>query len=153
MQAELRIRPARAEEGEGLSALALRAKSRWGYAEEFVEASRQALAINAETIAAARTFVRERAGETIGFYGLVGKPPRGVLEWMFLEPEAIGRGLGRRMWDDAIARARTEGFGELRIESDRFAEPFYLAMGAVRIGSTHSPVDGAPLPLLKIELS
>ena len=118
-----------------------------------MEASRQALAINAETIAAARTFLLERAGETIGFYGLVGQPPHAILEWMFLEPEAIGRGLGRRMWDGAIARARTEGFGELLIESDRFAEPFYLAMGAVRIGSTHSPVDGAPLPLLEIKLN
>jgi hypothetical protein len=44
------------------------------------------------------------------------------------------------------------GFAELLIESDRFAEPFYLAMGAVKVGETRSPVDGAPLPLLKISV-
>lgn len=41
------------------------------------------------------------------------------------------------------------------IESDRFAEDFYLTMGAVRVGAAASPVDGArlPLPLLKIKLA
>lgn len=40
------------------------------------------------------------------------------------------------MWNDAIERARAAGFSELVIESDRFAERFYLAVGAVRIGAT-----------------
>ena len=39
------------------------------------------------------------------------------------------------------------------MESDRFAEDFYLTMGAVRVGAAASPVDGAPLPLLKIKLA
>ena len=39
------------------------------------------------------------------------------------------------------------------IESDRFAEDFYLTMGAVRVGAAASPVDGAPLPLLKVRLA
>jgi hypothetical protein len=56
------------------------------------------------------------------------------------------------LWQDALARARVGGFAELLIESDRFAEPFYLAMGAVKVGETRSPVDGAPLPLLKISV-
>jgi hypothetical protein len=56
------------------------------------------------------------------------------------------------MWNDAVQRAKTAGFTELRIESDRFAEPFYEAMGATRIGVTTSPVDGAPLPVLKVDL-
>jgi GNAT superfamily N-acetyltransferase len=71
---------------------------------------------------------------------------------MFLEPRAIGHGLGRRMWKDATAQARSAGFTELQIESDRHAEAFYLTMGAVRTGATASPVDSAPLPLLKISL-
>jgi hypothetical protein len=50
-------------------------------------------------------------------------------------------------------RARIAGFDELLIESDRFAEPFYLAMGAERIGASPSPVDGAPLPLLNVKIA
>ena len=71
---------------------------------------------------------------------------------MFVEHDSIGGGYGRLLWNDALERARAAGFEELVIESDRFAEPFYLAMGAKRIGATASPVDGAPLPLLKIDL-
>ena len=93
------IRPARAGEGPDLTELALRAKSHWGYGEPFLAAARATLTIDAETISSARVYVAEQDGATAGFYGLTGEPPSGVLEWMFLEPHAIGRGYGRRMWD------------------------------------------------------
>ena len=147
------IRPARAGEGRDPTELAVRAKSHWGYGEPFLAAARAALTLDAETISSARVYVAEQDGATVGFYGLTGEPPSGVLEWMFLEPHAIGRGYGRRMWDDAVTRARAAGFSELLIESDRFAEDFYLTMGAVRVGAAASPVDGALLPLLKIKLA
>lgn len=149
---ELVIRQARADEGPDLTGLAVRAKSHWAYDDEFLESARACLTIDAETIRSSRIFVVDRDGRRIGFYGLIGDPSEGRLEWMFLEPDAIGHGYGRRMWEDAIARAKDAGFSELLIESDRFAEPFYLAMGATRVGATASPVDGAPLPLLKIAI-
>ena len=55
------------------------------------------------------------------------------------------------MWEAAVDEARECGFTHLAIESDRFAEPFYLAMGARRVGATPSPVDGAALPLLDFD--
>jgi GNAT superfamily N-acetyltransferase len=133
-----------------LTELALRAKSHWGYEREFLDAARLDLTIDEATIREATILVLELGDEVIGFYGLIGEPPDGRLEWMFLEPDAIGRGYGRVMWNDAVGRARALGFEQLTIESDRFAEPFYLAMGAERIGATPSPVDGAPLPLLEL---
>jgi GNAT superfamily N-acetyltransferase len=146
------IRPARLDEGPELTELAVRAKSHWGYDAGFLDSARADLRIDPDTIRSARIYVVEHAGSIVGFYGLLGEPPEGRLEWMFLEPHAIGHGHGRRMWSDAIERARAAGFSELLIESDRFAEPFYLAMGAIRLGETESPVDGAPLPLLKVEI-
>lgn len=147
------IRPARDDEGSVLTALAVRAKSHWGYDEGFLVSARAELTIDADTIRSSSIYVLEREGRPIGFHGLAGEPPQGRLEWMFLEPDAIGQGLGRWMWNDAIERARAAGFAELIIESDRYAEPFYLAMGAERIGATPSPVDGAPLPLLKVGIA
>jgi len=96
------IRPARAGEGPDLTELAPRAKSHWGYGEPFLAAARATLTIDAGTISSARVYVAEQDGATAGFYGLTGEPPSGVLEWMFLEPHAIGRGYGRRRWDDAV---------------------------------------------------
>jgi GNAT superfamily N-acetyltransferase len=103
------VRRARPHEGTRLTDLAVRAKSHWGYSEEFLESARADLTIDADTIRSARIYVVERRSATIGFYGLLGNPPRGRLEWMFLEPEAIGRGYGRWMWNDAVQRARTAG--------------------------------------------
>jgi SAM-dependent methyltransferase len=102
----LEIRPARPDEGQLLSRLALHAKAHWGYDEQFLEAAREALTIDAETIAAARIFVLERKGIAIGFYGLVGDPPEAALEWLFVEPHSIGRGYGRMLWVDVLARGR-----------------------------------------------
>ena len=146
------MRRARPTDGADLTDLAVRAKAHWGYDAPFLEAARRELTIDADTIRSSRMYVLERQRSAIGFYGVVGEPPEGRLEWMFLEPDAIGRGFGRRMWRDAMQRARAAGFRELLIESDRFAEPFYLAMGATRIGATASPLDGAPLPLLRVDI-
>lgn len=151
-QAVLEIRPARLDEGPVLSRLAIHAKAHWGYDAKFLAAARVALTIDAEAIATSSIFVLERKGKAIGFHGIVGDPPEGSLEWLFVEPHSIGRGYGRMLWADALARARAAGFAELLIESDRFAEPFYLAMGAIKVGDKPSPVDGAPLPILKISV-
>jgi GNAT superfamily N-acetyltransferase len=148
----LSFRPAHVQEGPDLTELALRAKAHWDYDARFLEAARAELTIDAKTIRSARIHVLERRGETIGFYGLLGEPPQGRLEWMFLEPEEIGHGYGRLMWDLALSDAKAAGFTDLEIESDRYAEAFYVRMGATRIGATASPVDGAPLPLLKIAI-
>lgn len=58
------------------------------------------------------------------------------------------------MTPDVESRDRARGSRWPRRVVDRersIADPFYLAMGATKIGAT-SPVDGAPLPLLEIEL-
>jgi hypothetical protein len=96
------VRRARPHEGTHLTDLAVRAKSHWGYSEEFLESARADLTIDADTIRSARIYVVERRRATIGFYGLLGNPPHGRLEWMFLEPEAIGRGYDRWMSNDAV---------------------------------------------------
>ena len=54
----------------------------------------------------------------------------------------------------AIATARASGARTLRIEADPYAEPFYQAMGAMRIGETPSgSIPGRMLPLLHLTLS
>jgi GNAT superfamily N-acetyltransferase len=149
----LNIRRAHSSEGDRLADLAVAAKSHWGYSDDFLERARRSLNVPAEAIDAGRVFVLEdEQGEMIGFFGFEGESPAGVLEWMFLRPGNIGRGLGRRMWVEALERARGLGFEELLIESDRYAEAFYAHMGATRVGESRSPVDGAPLPLFRIEL-
>jgi len=92
------------------------------------------LTIDESMIREATIVVLDRGGDRIGSYGLIGRPPEGRLEYMFLEPDLIGQGYGRLMWNEAIHRAKALGFSQIVIESDCLAEPFYLAMRAERTG-------------------
>jgi GNAT superfamily N-acetyltransferase len=64
--------------------------------------------------------------------------PQGTLEDLWVDPVAIGSGVGRRLFDHAVVTAAGLGLTSLLIESDPNAEGFYLAMGAERIGERDS---------------
>ena len=70
---------------------------------------------------------------------------------LFVEPSAIGRGVGRALLADARRDAASRGWTTLRVESDPGAEGFYLAHGARRVGLVSSgSVTGRELPLLEL---
>ncbi|NUK01092.1 GNAT family N-acetyltransferase [Streptomyces lunaelactis] len=132
------IRPARATEAEILSALALRSKAHWGYDAEFLDACKDELTVGAGEVARRRATVADRDGHILGFTTLEEEPPTGVLGMMFVEPQAIGQGIGRLLFEHTIAAGRELGFVQITIDADPNAEPFYRAMGAVRIGNVPS---------------
>ncbi|WP_152617660.1 GNAT family N-acetyltransferase [Phaeacidiphilus oryzae] len=147
------IRPARAAEAGILSDLALRSKAHWGYDADFLDACREELTLRADEVAGRRTTVAERDGRVLGFTTLEGGPPTGVLGMMFVEPRAIGQGIGRLLFEHTAAAARALGFTRLTIEADSHAEPFYRAMGAVPTGTVPSgSIPGRLLPTLLLTL-
>jgi GNAT superfamily N-acetyltransferase len=147
------LRAARPDEAGVLSELAVRSKAYWGYDQDFLDACRAELSFGAADVLARRIVVAESAGRVSGFYSLDGQPPVGELGNLWLEPVAIGTGLGRRLWQHALEVARAAGFTVLRIEADPHAEGFYLAMGAQPAGTTPSgSITGRTLPLLTMQL-
>ena len=72
----------------------------------------------------------EEAGRVVGYYGLLGEPPEMALDKLFVEPDRIGTGCGKRLWRHAVATARAIGATVLTLYSDPNAAPFYRAMGA-----------------------
>ncbi|AUY51672.1 GNAT family N-acetyltransferase [Streptomyces sp. CB01881] len=150
----MRIRPARPDEAERLTELALRSKAYWGYDEAFLEACREELTLDPAGIEPRRTAVAEADGRVLGFVTLVGTPPEGELGMLFVEPDTIGRGVGRSLVAHLRAQAAALGFRRLTLDADPNAEPFYLAMGATRIGTTPSEsIPGRELPLLALEIA
>jgi len=157
MPSSFEIRPARPEEAPHLTGVALRSKASWGYDPAFQEAVAEELAIKAEDVDQAPTFVLEVDDVVVGLYRLCGEPPQGYLTDLWLEPEFQGHGFGRRLWEHALASAATLGYQSLVLEADPNAEGFYAAMGATRIGERESPLaqkvePGRALPLMRIEL-
>lgn len=99
--------------------------------------------------------MRGRGNAAIGFHALIRADTTLRLEHLWVLPRAMHRGLGRALFQHAIARARTLGFLGVEIESDPNAEAFYLRMGAKRAGTSLSEVCGQKreLPFLTYFLS
>lgn len=76
-----------------------------------------------------------------------------VLEKIFVAPEAIGTGLGKRLFRWAVFKAKENGLFSFTIDGDPNAVPFYEHMGAVQIGSSPSgSIPGRMLPQFRYEV-
>ena len=149
----MEIRPGRPAEAAELTELILRSKAHWGYDETFMTRVRPALTLHEDQVVPHRTLVAELDGKVAGVVTVTGRPPEGEIDLLFVDPWAIGHGVGRALLDRATAAAATEGFRALLIESDPQAEAFYLRMGAVWIGEQISSATGRALPLLRLEVA
>ena len=150
------LRPARVDEADLLSDLALRSKAHWGYSPEFIERCRAELSYSEQQLRAAnmRFCVLESAGCVVGFYALKRLSRTEIeLEAMFVEPAFIGKGCGRLLMEHAKSVASDLDAKKLIIQSDPYAERFYLAAGAVATGTRESAsIPGRYLPTLSIDV-
>jgi len=147
-------RRARPADASILSALALRSKAHWGYDAGFLAACRDDLTLSADDVATSMVYVCDGVNDPLGFYRLVLQDD-GVaeLDALFVEPAAMGQGVGKRLWGHAVAAAAKLGCSEIVLQSDPQAEGFYLAMGAQRAGESESTVmPGRMLPLMRFRL-
>lgn len=103
----------------------------WGYEPEFLDWEPEAITVTSEFITNSLVFVLEDAGRIVGYYGLLGEPPEMALDKLFVEPDRIGTGCGKQLWQHAVATASEMGASVLTLVSDPNAAPFYAAMGAV----------------------
>jgi GNAT superfamily N-acetyltransferase len=148
------IRPARTSEASALTALALRSKAHWGYSAAFMAACRDELTVHEHDIREGRVVLADDGGAIAGFYALL--PPDGdrcELDALFVEPAAIGRGIGRRLFAHAATTARAQGARRLEIQADPNAEAFYRREGAHTVGTRPSAsIPHRSLPLMVLDL-
>jgi GNAT superfamily N-acetyltransferase len=148
------IRRAHPAEAGVLSALALRSKAHWGYDADFLAACQDDLTLSADDIATSAVYIFDGASAPSGFYRLVLHDDSvAELDAFFVEPTAMGQGVGRRLWRHAVSTATKLGCSEMVWQSDPQAEGFYLAMGARRAGESASTVmPGRMLPFMRFQL-
>ena len=149
------IRQARHDECGALTEIAMRSKAHWGYSAEFMANVRADLEVRPEKFMPGfHVYVLETEHEMIGFYSLRPENAESViLEDLFIEPQHIGHGYGKRMWEHSLAVARSLGYRKLTLISDPYAEAFYSQQGAVRIGETESnALAGRMLPVMEYVL-
>ena len=112
------------------------------------------LTIAPDLIARATAYVAERAGDLVGVYVLSIEGGQPTLRDLWVDPPAIGTGVGSALWRHMLSEARRLGHAAVRIESDPHAEAFYAKMGARRVGFVASTVvPGRELPLMIADTS
>lgn len=150
------LRPATDSDSDcdALSRIACAAKAHWGYPAEWLEEWRPQLTITPDTLREIRVVVADDGAAVLGFSGTLVAGAKASLEHLWIDPESMGRGVGRALYEEVLDAARSRGAELLEIESDPSAEPFYQKMGAVRVGTVERPVRGEhrELPLLRHHL-
>jgi GNAT superfamily N-acetyltransferase len=134
-----------------LTEIAHTAKRHWGYPEHWIERWRDALTITPEYVVANPCFVAMSGTDAIGFSALRTAVDAVWIDHVWVLPDVMGQGLGRRLFEVCEVEARRSGATRLKIEADPNAELFYQRMGAFTVGRAPAPMDGIErfLPLME----
>ncbi|QXD13687.1 GNAT family N-acetyltransferase [Rhodocaloribacter litoris] len=146
---EIEIRPARSDEARRLTEIAFAAKGSWGYDERLMRLWADELTVTPEFIMTHPVYCAVSKGEVVGFYALIGEGEEYELDHIWVEPESMGMGIGRVLFEHAVGIIAQLGGSTLKIVADPHAEGFYRRMGAVPVGSVPSRPEGRMLPVLR----
>ena len=151
MASDISVRSARVGESDSLTALCVRSKAHWGYDEAFMRLSQASLTVSEAEIVERRVLVAERQGLV---FGVARVEPDGELGLLFVDPRTINRGVGRALFEAAVALARRLGAKRMAILADPNAAPFYERMGARLVSQAPSDaIPGRMLPLYEYDLT
>jgi GNAT superfamily N-acetyltransferase len=129
------LRPARPDEREGLIELQRRASLMWEEDRAFLLAEPGVIDLPADQISDGHVFVFEEAGAVLGFAVVLPRDDGDAeLDGLFVEPDAWGRGIGRRLMEAAVEMSRRRGCLALKVVANQRALGFYLACGFEALG-------------------
>lgn len=145
------FKPARLEEAETLSDLAIISKGYWGYPQHLLDLWRKDLRIERDFIAGNIVRTIWLDSRLIGFFGL-SISDESELEHFWLLPGCIGKGFGKIAFEEVKREFSERGIDSFYIVSDPNAEKFYIDRGAIRIGEVESKPQKRFLPRLRVEI-
>ncbi len=138
-----------------LTEVAIAAKSYWNYPAHWIEQWREVLTIQLDYVRDNDVYAAVDHAECIvGWYAVVGTGAALVLDNLWVRPDQIGTGVGRALFEHAVAHAGARGADTLELEADPHAAGFYERMSMQRIGQVNAPMDGLErhLPIFVMNL-
>ncbi|MEY2561619.1 MAG: hypothetical protein QOG51_2034 [Verrucomicrobiota bacterium] len=150
----IEIVPATSADASRLTEIAFAAKRHWGYPERWIQTWRDILTMRPEFIDANCVYSAMEDNSPVGFYVLTTEADGMHLDHLWILPRAMGRGIGRALFEHAAEQGKHLGFQTIKIEADPNAEGFYQRMGARRVGTQITEIEGErrELPLLVYQL-
>ena len=150
MKTSVEIRRARPDESALLTDIAHTSKRHWGYSDADILRWKPDLTLSDTFIADHPVYVAVADEQPCAVYALSFEGEGAEVEHFWVLPSNMGSGVGRRMFEHALAQAATAGAKTLRIESDPNATGFYERMGAKVVGQVPSTPQGRFLPVLTL---
>ena len=151
----MKIRKATEEDLETLNKILTSAKAHWDYDPEFVKKFVDFAKLTPKYISENETFIVSIEEQDIGFYSFImDKQNQLELDKLFLHPDFIGKGIGKKIWGICVEAAKKYGVSSFILWSEPYAEGFYEKMGCKKIGVRKSPLmpDRYP-PVYRYELT
>jgi predicted N-acetyltransferase YhbS len=151
-RASVTIRYAQESEREALELLQRRSSMRQPMYRAQLAAHPDAIELPEEQIAAGLVRVAELDGAVVGFAVLFERSGDACeLDGLFVEPDRMRSGVGRRLVEDAVRAARKRGAARIDVVADPQAVAFYEAVGFVTVGEAQTRFGSAPRMSLPTE--
>lgn len=148
------LRTPKPEQAELITALCLRSKAVWGYDLAFMAACRPALTLTADDWPQSDLQVAVQNDSIVGMAQVFCRGDIAELDKLFVDPGALGGGIGRKLFGWSVETARRKGAKVMTIDADPGAADFYRRLGAVDDGVVASTVvPGRLLPRLTLDLT
>ena len=149
------IRACSPSDAEQLTKLAFLSKAHWEYPKEWLDFWQDDLTITPELIEDSIAYIAEAEQQIIGFWVRAaidsGEPTCG---WLFVHPDHMGKGVARALWSEVKKEAEARGIKRFVIEADPTAVPFYLSLGAEKIGEKESTlIPGRFFPIILLPVA
>ena len=148
---QVTVRQANAPDLHRLTAIAHAAKASWGYAPEMMAKMTDALTATEKTLATEIVRVAQSEKGIAGWISYMPVNDKTVsVEGLWIDPNFMGKAVGRLLWDSMEQDAVSNGFAEIEVLSDPNAYGFYEKMGCIYSRDEPSDVFGSDrlLPLL-----
>jgi RimJ/RimL family protein N-acetyltransferase len=145
----LRALPA---DSDTLKQIAIASKGYWNYSEELMTQWANSPIITPASITAAAVYKALVDTSTVGWYRLWTGDKTDILDDLWVIPAFIGKGIGRSLFQHAVAQARADGALYIELDSDPNSQPFYEHMGCINIGESLTPWDRY-IPRMRYDLT
>jgi GNAT superfamily N-acetyltransferase len=150
---DVRIRPVMLDEGERLRAIAIAAKSHWGYdlgrARDWAEMGD----FSPAGLRQKDFYIAAVGARLVGWAAAIDQGEVWWLDDLWIDPEWMGRGIGSRLFRHAADRGRRAGAVRMEWEAEPNATGFYEKMGGRFLRDSEPGIWGRVNPVMGLDLS
>ncbi|MEL7002057.1 MAG: GNAT family N-acetyltransferase [Bacteroidota bacterium] len=144
----MKFRSAELSDLQSLNSISVKSKAYWGYPDSWMKNWSDVLTLDPAQLSEQNILVLEVESKIIGFCSIVEEVQNYEILHLWILPEYIGKGLGKKLLDQAISQF-VKSNKPIVVEADPNAEIFYQRQGFVTFDKTESYPPGRFLPVMK----